>query len=275
MIQIFINPLNVLLPILYAFTLAIYLLSFYSKDKFSDHWALRSLVGTVFLHFVYLLSKAVSFHYFPVTNVFESFSLIAFNIASIHLLIETIKKEGKTGPFFISIAFLFQVLSSMFMLNNGYHSSLLENPMFGFHVFATLLGLSAMAVAAIYALMYWMLAKEIKAHRFGSIYQSLPSLDTLEGMGRAASVVGLISLGLGIFLGHIWAYKILGYFFSWDQKIIITDIAWFAYLAGWWVVRSKGLGGLRTSQWAFWGFIVVFASLMIVNIFATTFHQFS
>ncbi len=273
--QIIINSLNVLLPIFYALTLGIYLLSFYLKNKAFEGWALKSLLTSVSLHFVYLLSKAVSFNYFPVTNVFESFSLIAFNIAIIYLLVEMVKQEGKTGLFFISIAFLFQVISSMFMQNSGSHSSLLENPMFGFHVFATLLGLSAMAVAAIYAFMYWMLAKEIKAHRFGSIYQGLPSLETLEGMGRAASITGLISLGLGIFLGHLWAYKILGYFFSNDLKIIITDFAWFAYLVGWLVVRFRRLGGLRTSQWAFWGFITVFVLLMVVNIFATTFHQFS
>ncbi|NQT62470.1 MAG: cytochrome c biogenesis protein CcsA [Candidatus Marinimicrobia bacterium] len=275
MSQIIINSLNVLLPILYALTSGIYLLSFYSKNKTFELWALGSLLTSVSLHLAYLLSKAVTFHYFPVTNVFESFSLIAFNLAAIYLLVEMIKEEGKTGPFFISLAFLFQMISSMFMQNNGSHSALLENPMFGFHVFATLLGLSAMAVAAIYAFMYWMLAKEIKAHRFGSIYQGLPSLETLEGMGRAASIAGVVSLGLGIFLGHLWAYKILGYFFSYDLKIIITDVAWLAYLIGWLVVRLRNLGGLRTSQWAFWGFIALFAALMIVNIFATTFHRFS
>jgi len=132
-----------------------------------------------------------------------------------------------------------------------------------------------MAVAAIYSLMYWMLAKEIKAHRFGSIYQGLPTLETLEGMGRAASLAGLVVLGLGIFLGHLWAYKILGYFYSFDPKIVITDIAWLGYLIGWAIVRLRGLGGLRTSQWAFWGFIALFTSLVIVNIFATTFHRFT
>jgi len=275
MMQLIINSLNVLLPILYGVTLGIYLLSFYARNDSFERWALGSLLSSVLLHFTYLVLKAALYKYFPVTNIFESFSLIAFNLATIYLLVEMIKKEGKTGPFFISLAFLFQVISSMFIQNSGSHSPLLENPMFGFHVFATLLGLSAMAVAAIYAFMYWMLAKEIKAHRFGSIYQGLPSLETLEGMGRVVSIVGLIGLGLGIFLGHLWAYKILGYFFKADLKIIITDIAWLAYLSGWLVVRIRGLGGLRTSQWAFWGFIAVFTSLMIVNIFATTFHRFS
>ena len=275
MSQLLINSLNVLLPILYGITFGIYFMSFYLKNTSLERWGTKSVIISVLLHISYLSSKAIAFNYFPVTNVFESFSVVAFSLAAIYLLVEFINKEGKTGHFFMSLVFLFQLISSMFVQNNGVHSPLLENPMFVFHVYATLLGITAMAVAAIYSLMYWMLAKEIKAHRFGSIYQGLPTLETLEGMGRAASLAGLVVLGLGIFLGHLWAYKILGYFYSFDPKIVITDIAWLGYLIGWAIVRLRGLGGLRTSQWAFWGFIALFTSLVIVNIFATTFHRFT
>ncbi len=270
-----IKALNVLLPLLYGLALVLYALYFSTKQSATGKWALRLLFVGILVHLGYLVTKGIYFHYFPITNSFESFSLVAFDVAVIYLIIEGINKEGKTGLFFLSIVFLFQVVSSMFIENNGEHSDLLSNPMFGIHTTLTLLGVSALAVSAIYGLMYWMLAKEIKAHRFGAIYEGLPALETLEGMGRTASLAGLITLGLGIFLGHLWAYKILGYFFKADPKIIITDLAWISYAVGWLIVWRKNLSGLRLSRWAFWGFILFFLSIVIVNMVGTSFHHFS
>ena len=270
-----IKALNVLLPLLYGLALVLYGLYFNTKQTGTGRWASRLLILGVLAHLGYLVTKGFYFSYFPITNSFESFSLVAFDVAVIYLIIEAVNKEGKTGLFFIAIVFLFQVVSSMFIENNGEHSELLSNPMFGIHTFLTLLGVSALAISAIYGLMYWMLAKEIKAHRFGAIYEGLPSLESLESMGRTASLAGLITLGLGIFLGHLWAYKILGYFFKTDPKIVITDLAWISYAIGWLVVWRKKLSGLRLSRWAFWGFIMFFVSIMIVNMVGTSFHHFS
>jgi len=270
-----IKATNVLLPLLYGLAFVLYALYFNTRQSELGKWASKLLLGGIVVHLVYLVTKGIYFQYFPITNSFESFSMIAFDTAVIYYIIERLNKEGKTGLFFLAIVFLFQVVSSMFIENNGIHSGLLANPMFGIHTFFTLLGLSSLAISAVYGLMYWMLAKEIKAHRFGAIYEGLPSLEMLEGMGRVGSLAGLVTLGLGIFLGDLWAYKILGYFFKADPKIVISDIAWISYAVGWLIVWRRGLSGLRLSRWAFWGFILFFMAIMVVNILGNTFHSFT
>ena len=270
-----IKAINVLLPLLYGLALVLYALYFSTKQSGTGKWASRLLLAGIVVHLGYLVFKGLYFEYFPITNSFESFSMIAFDVAVIYYIIERLNKEGKTGLFFMAIVFLFQVVSSMFIENTGEHSELLSNPMFGIHTSLTLLGVSALAVSALYGLMYWMLAKEIKAHRFGVIYEGMPALERLENMGRMASLAGLVTLGLGIFLGHLWAYKILGYFFKADPKIVITDVAWISYAVGWLIVWRRGLSGLRLSRWAFWGFILFFVAIMVVNMLGNTFHKFT
>lgn len=268
------RALMILLPLTYGVSLVLYIVYFnVNNDKYRRQ-AYALVVAGVVLHLMYLALKGWYFRYFPITNTFESFSMIAISTSIIYLLLERIQKEGKTGLFFMSIAFIFQLVASMFMKDGASHNALLSNPMFGFHTISTLLGITALAISALYGLMYWMLAKEIKAHRFGTTYNNLPPLETIEDMGRTASVIGLVLLGLGILLGHFWAYRMLGYFFTIDPKIIVADLAWLSYAIGWfWVIRGN-LAGLRMSRIAFWGFFVFFFSMILINLLGDTFHKF-
>jgi len=272
---IFLQALNVLLPLVYGLSFIFYVSHFNSKNSRYGKLASTILLIGIILHTVYIVGKGLYFQYFPVSNSPESFSMLGLNIAVLYFIIERTNREGSTGLFFLSIVFLFQLIASMFINGFGTSNELLSNPMFGFHVTLTLLGISALAIAALYALMYLMLAKEIKRHHFGVIYDRLPTLETVEKMGMFATGFGIIFLGIGVFLGHLWAYKILGYFFTPDPKIVITDIAWIIYATGWIVSWKLGLRGLRMSLITFWGFLILFISIVIFSMFFQTFHRFS
>ena len=229
--QSFIQPLNVVLPILYGLALMCYSIYFTTGKVHFSHWALKSLAAALIMHVLYFIARS-NFQYFPITNSFDSLSMVAFSIAMIHLIIERTSGEGKTGAFFIFLVFVFQASASMFHVAEIRIHELLTNPIFGIHVFLTLVGISALAISAIYGLMYWMLAKQIKSHNLGIIYRGMPPLDQLEGMGRLSSILGLASLGFGLIMGHFYAYRVLGVLFPPDLKIIINDAAWMLYLLG-------------------------------------------
>ena len=201
--------------------------------------------------------------------------MVAFSIAMIHLIIERTSGEGKTGVFFISIVFVFQASASMFHVTDIRIHELLTNPIFGIHVFLTLVGISALAISAIYGLMYWMLATQIKSHNLGIIYRGMPPLDQLENMGRLSSILGLVSLGFGLIMGHFYAYRVLGTFFPPDLKILINDVAWAFYLLGWAIVKFKNYRGIRMSKLSFWGFLAFAGAIMAANFISTSFHQFN
>ncbi|NHZ86550.1 MAG: hypothetical protein GWP19_11840 [Planctomycetia bacterium] len=270
----FIQSTNVLLPLLYGLVLGIYTWYFLQSTRSVGVIASRLFFAIILLHIIFLVSQGVHYRIFPIATVFSSMSMLALDLSLIYYVIEKRTKESRTGIFFLGIIFGFQLLSSMFISYGEPTSSLLRNPMFGIHTTFTILGISALAIAALYSLMYLMLAKKIKGHRFGLIYDGLPALETLENMARYATSVGVILLGAGILLGHFWAYKVLGYFFKLDVKIIVTDVAWLFYAIGWFYVKFRGLHGLRMSQISVWGFILFFVTLVLGNIIASTFHQF-
>ena len=272
--QSFIQPFNVLLPLLYGTALLFYV--FYLSSGSSKIGSLgQKILGISLLtHLGYFIARS-NLEYFPITNSFDSLSMVAASIALIYFIIERSTDEGKTGAFFISISFVFQAVASMFHVDTIQIHELLANPVFGVHVFLTLTGISALAISGIYGLMYWMLARQIKSHNLGIIYNGMPPLDQLETMGRLSSVLGLISLGLGLLMGHLYAYKMLNTFFPADMKIIINDVAWLIYLIGWIIVKLKNYNGIRMSKLTFWGFIGFAAVIMAANFISTSFHRFN
>lgn len=273
MIQ-FIHVIDVFLPLVYAISLGTYLSFFLVKNPTLGRFASHFLFLGILVHIIFLGSKWAYFGYFPIASSFASLSMLALAIGIVYYIVEKIVKEGRTGIFFLSIIFVFQLISSMFIKYNQIPNQLLSDPKFGVHTTFTLLGISALAISALYGLMYIMLVKEIKSRHFGVIYDGLPSLEILEKMGRYSTVVGIVVLGIGILLGHLWAYKVLGYFFKFDPKIVITDIAWLAYVGGWIIVWKKRWYGLRGSMITFWGFLVFFTSMVFVNFIYKGFHKF-
>jgi HemX protein len=274
MIYSLLVPFRIITPVLYGVALFSYWLYFLNGNQKIHGVGYASVAAAVLLHIVFLIGRGLQYGHFPITSTYESFSMIALSIAIIYLMIEKIRHEGKTGLFFIGIAFLFQFVASLFISEESPHNLLLANPIFGIHTLFTLLGLTALAISALYGLMYWMLAKEIKAHRFGKIYTNLPPLESVEDLGRTASLIGLILLGLGILLGHYMASLEFGHFFILDAKMIVADLAWLAYSIGWIFVVRYRLSGLRMSRIAFWGFLIFFISMIFINIFGDTFHKF-
>lgn len=270
----FFQSINVLLPLLYGSVLGIYTWYFLQNTLTAGVIASRLLFITILLHIIFLTSQGIHYRIFPITTVFSAMSMFALDLSVIYYVIEKRTKESRTGIFFLGIIFGFQLFSSMFISFGEPTNNLLNNPTFGIHTTFTILGIAALAIAALYSLMYLMLAKQIKGHRFGIIYDGLPALETLENMARYATSVGIILLGVGILMGHLWAYKVLGYFFKLNVKIILTDIAWLCYAFGWFYVKFKGLHGVRMSQISMWGFILFFLILAIGNILDSTFHRF-
>lgn len=266
---------DVLLPIFYAISLGLYLSFFLVRSPSFGKAATRTLFISICLHLFVLIAKGIYYNLFPIDSLFASFSMLALTIAIIYYAIERLIREGRTGVFFLSIVFFLQLLSSMFITYSSTTNELLADPKFAVHTTFTLLGLSSLAISALYGLMYIMQAKQIKGHRFGPIYDGLPSLEILEKLGKSATGAGIILLGIGILLGHFWAYKVLGYFFKFDSKIIITDLAWFIYLGGWIATKRKNLYGLQMSMLSLWGFVIFFLSIIVVSIVGDTFHKFN
>lgn len=266
--------LNILLPFVYGITACLYGSYFVSKNKKIGSLASNFLLCGIIIHSLFLITKGWQFRHFPIENLFASLSMLAFDIATIYYITERLKKEYTTGIFFLSIVFLCQFTSTLLFRGQRSNNELLADPMFGVHVTFTLLGFSALAISSLYALMYCMLAKQIRKRQFGIVYEGLPPLETLDAMRQYATICGIALLGVGLLLGHVWAYKILHNFGFQDPKVVITDIAWFAYSIVFWWNWKNGVRGLRINILSAWLFVALFSAVVVLEFFLDTFHRF-
>jgi len=271
-----IHALSVLLPLLYGASLVAYVDYFRTQVRRTGRVASWTLAAALIVDATYLLIKGFHTAHFPVTSPQESLGLLGFAIALIYFVTERSTRERNTGMFFASIVFFLQAVSSTFLWESGRQiHELLSNPIYGIHTTLTVFGVSALAVGGIYGLLYLMLSKQMKKQRFGVIYDRLPPLDMLETMANHATTSGLVILGGGLILGHVFALHTMGRFLPMDAKILLTDLTWFAYVAGYVWVRRSGWRGRRLGQFTFWAFVTYFSSMMVLNIFVSSFHRFA
>ena len=270
--------LEVLLPLFYAVVFVVYLRQFLSPS--SDEGAFfrgpTLLYAGLTTHLGYLILHGIEFHHFPVTSRADFLSLVAFCVGLVYAFAERKHKNANTGVFFIALVVATQAWSSILMEHSYTHPILYENPIYAIHVIFTVFGFTALALSALYALMYILLSRQLKSRNLGLIFRRLPPLNVLENMSRLATLCGIAFLGAGLATGHFLAVYVLDdYFNLFDPKIVITYIAWLAYVLGYLIVKLRGLSGLRIGYISLGGYLLLIASMVVVNSFLTTFHSFA
>lgn len=272
--------LNVLLPLGYLLAALAYLVVFMESPEWAKRWATRLTVSVALGHLVYLSLTALVFRHLPVANAWEGFSFIAFTMVVVYLALEWRWKDKATGVFLLVPVMFFQVISSAFITHSREVDEILRSPLFGVHVTTALLGYVALSVAAVYGAMYALLYRELKKHRVGLIFRRLPNLETLSRLNMGAVLFGWISLTLAILLGSVWAGELSDS--GWLQGTFYTDPKFFLTL-GLWVLYGLTLGGRYAFRWpnrqlaylSVLAFLFMVGSSLAVNLFLSSFHQFS
>lgn len=269
-----IHILNYSLPVCYFI-----LVWAYGKAFFADRlWAKRAktpiLICTILLHGFYLGVRTITFQHPPVTKIFEIFTMLAFSVSVIYYIIELYSRHKETGYFILNIAFFFQLISSIFIVDTPVVPDVLRSLLFGVHVFCALIGYAAITIGGAYGLMYLMLYHEMKSSRFGVIYKKLPTLESIEHMTMTTIKLVVAFLGIAIVVGFIWFRKVFQNVPYDDPKLVGTMIVWLIY--GFLVIarRPLALQGRKIMLLAIAGFIIAIFSMTIINIFFSEFHKF-
>ncbi len=274
MLEYFVDLLNISLPILYLFTIFLYGLAFFLDEPFGLRNRTRFLVGTLIVHFVYLVSRTILTGHPPTTDVFEIMTVVAFTIGIAYIYIEMKTKVKETGMFILSLALMFQVVSAAFIKLQVQINPIIKSSLLGLHVVSAMLGYSALAISAVYGGLYLMMYHEIRTNRFGIVYRKLPDLKTLERLSFISIVFGFIFLSIVILVGYVWLPKTIDDFSYSDPKLIITDIVWVIYFIA--LVSKKAMRwtGRTVIIVSMVGFVLTLVSMVAVNVFLPSFHNF-
>ncbi len=269
-----ISILNILLPVLYFGSTFLYGKSFFKERPWAERYQTGLLSFAVFLHIIEVLLRGIYFHHFPLATIAEAASVLALAIAVIYLYVEFRLQVPTTGYFILIFVFFLQLFSSVTISHVDKIPEILHSSFFIFHTSAAIIGYSALAVSAIYGLMYLLLFYDIKSSRFSIIYGRLPSLEILNEMNFKAASLGFAFLTVAILLGGIWSYRIYQQTVHFDAKILIAVLTWLIYAIEIYGRKIRGWAGRRLAYLSLSGFVIIIFSLVAVNLFLTSFHEF-
>ncbi|MEZ0311798.1 MAG: inner membrane protein YpjD [Myxococcota bacterium] len=200
--QTALDLLNTLLPLLYALAMVNYIVYLVRDDPFSARTCTPFLVAVFGLHCVYFLLGSLHHASSPIATMPEVLSAVALSVAGVYLYVERVQGSKVTGPFQLPMVVVMQLIASTLM-HQATHPSPSASAGFSLHAFAAVLAHSAFVVGAVYAIMYVVMYRALKAKRFGVVFQRLPPLDKLAGMGFGATALGWVLLTASIIVGFV------------------------------------------------------------------------
>jgi len=272
--QIFSQILSYLLPFLYLSVLLVYYRIYFKNERKYENRTKLILLGLIIIHGIEIVVRQLFLKAMPLSSAFDALSFLGFSILLVYYIIEN-TFENRASGFFILLFAFFPVLVSSFQ--HDWHAEsnpLLTNPTFTIHASLNIIGYTALAISAIYALLYLIQYRNIKKKRFNKIFDQLPPLTYLEDMSKRAVLIGIVLMGVGLFLGHLQTQKAFGQFFYADPKVIITDLIWLSYLIVYIAAHLRKWSARIMAYLSISGFIILLAGMAFVLTMGRSFHEF-
>lgn len=261
---------NWLLPLLYLGLLTDYGVAFFLRVRPRGRSAW--LPAVVAVHVLFLCLLAASLEHSPFVRSYGVLSVVAVSTAGVYWLVEFVTRERRTGAFVFLVVFLFQYTSSVLLLSGRAEAGAArfgaQAGASGLHILPAIVAYTALTIAAVYGVLHIVTQRNLKAHRFGFLFDRLPPLEPLGRMSGHALLVGLVFLSAAIGVG--------GFMFlratpsgpgAWDPKMISKvaagSVAWLICAAA---VVGRLVGkwpALRVSRLAVGGFLVLMTMLVL------------
>ncbi len=264
----------VLLPLLYLLVTVGYGFLF-----FTNHPNARRLTPPLFgaaltLHAAYLVLLTLRWHQFPVANLSQILSAVAFAVAVVYAFVEWHGREASTGFLLLASASVMETLSALWRTPNPPDREIFHNPLFATHTGSALLGCAAFMVAATYGFLFLRLYHEIKRRRFSVFFGNLPPLEVLERMITGAILAGFVAFTFSFVAGSVLAEQEFHEKWWLDPKIWTTFFIWAFYGLVLLLRRLERLQGRQLAIASLTGILAILFSLFGVNLFFTEVHSF-
>jgi ABC-type transport system involved in cytochrome c biogenesis permease subunit len=272
----FVDILTVLLPVLYALAVTNSIVHFITQSDFTRKADRPLLATTVGAHALLLVLTSIELRRCPMGGIFEAMGLMAFALTTVYFVISLRTGTRPTGILVLPIAFLLELFSAAAEPANvgpldGPVNEALRSLWFNVHVFAAVLGFSALAVSFVHGVFYLYLYRQIKAHRFGLFFRRLPPLAALKQMTETGAVVGwgLLAVMIGAGVARAMEEGRLEDLHS-DPMILVVGGAFALYTVGLAVRHLAGWRGRYTVLLS----VFAFAVLMLSLVFVSSLHGF-
>lgn len=242
---------------LYVCATAAYLACLFRTSAILTQWASRLLAFGCIAHILSTVHLASLNKHLPLTNMQESLSFFSLMIVGTFIILERRYKVTTLGSFVTPVALLMLIVSSAMHGEARQLPPILQSNWFWFHAMLAFFSYAAFTIACGVAVMYLIQRHFLKTKNFGSLFQKLPSLETLDEISYRCLAVGFPMLTIAIISGAIWSEQAMGSYWVWDPKQTWSLITWLIYAALLHGRLTVGWRGKRAAILSIIGFIVL------------------
>ena len=266
---------------LYGFALILILLAtaafivyLVRQQKTTYQWAYRLLLaGFAFL------TLDVGYQYYslgvaPVLTLKSSLSFFAWTLLLVYLLFHLKFRLMVLGSFVAPVAACLLILSSTLPTAEVMVKPIFRSLWLPVHIGTAFVGNGFFAVTFVAAIMYLLQESQIKRKRLGTLYNKLPSLETLDSINHFALICGFTFMTAGMITGAIYAQVALGSYWRWDPKEVCSLLAWTFYAVLLHERLAVGWRGRRAALLSLFGFLVLVLAFVGANLWLSDYHSF-
>jgi cytochrome c-type biogenesis protein CcsB len=142
------------------------------------------------------------------------------------------------------------------------------------HVFLSFMGNGMFAIAFAAGIMYLIQENQIKKKKLGSLYNRLPSLETLDTINHYSLVYGFPLMTLGMITGAVYAQYVLGKYWRWDPKEVWSLITWLFYATLLHERLAVGWRGRRAAIMSILAFAILIFAFLGASLWLSDYHSF-
>jgi len=274
-VKLWIQALSVLLPVAYLGAAVLCGMAFAGPRQPSISRLRGAAVhGVLALHVAYFALQGRASASFPVAGTWLVLSAVALATTLLFAGITWRAPQPSVGSIVLLLVTALQLCASAF----GPLQPLAAGPADAFrilHVSTTVVASAALVLSGVYGFLHILLYRQMRARRFGPLFQQLPDLEQLARSLRRAALAGFLLLTVGLNLGIAMAHQldVRGFHYR-DPHVLLTLLLWVHFGVIAFSRRIRGFSARRASFAAAAGLVTLLAILFLTLVPRFTFHAF-
>ena len=142
------------------------------------------------------------------------------------------------------------------------------------HMVCSLLSYVAFLTAFVSGALFLIQDSQLKRKHMGWLFHRLPALGTLDRVNLVSIGVGFGLLSLGLFFGMVGSRLLMGRWWQWGSKELLTLALWASYLALWLVRLRSTLRGRKVALLSILGFLLALFTCIGANRLFGSWHPY-
>ena len=231
----------------------------FRPDKFSKSLSNFYILTGLSFHIAFIIILSTKSGNLPISTLYESSVFFLFLIVLVSVVLKYLYRLPSLTPFVMPIVTVFSIAAIALIKNELTLTEDLSKFWQIVHIIPIFLGYAAFTVSFILSLMYLTQERQLKAKNFGPLFNSLPSLETLDTLMWKTITFGFPLITIGLVTGIIWTKtsNILGELWYLDSKVLLGILTWLVYAALLHLRLGASFHGTKVACVTIAGFIVV------------------